>query len=162
MWFDINWNYFGCEILPAKWRDSYIVAFVKVILKPIDQVYYSWYNWRIDNLYILDHTGQVCSLRGSLNDKFDVIERRIYLGDGQTNPTIYIYTEPEAQDVYTNTESEGKEGTMFVYTEAETADTGLDFIVYVPFEILNREIYAIRAHIQLYKTGGLRYAIIGI
>jgi len=162
MWFDINWYNFGAEMLPTKWRDSTTIAFVKVLLKPINQVYYSWYNWRIDNLYKLEHTGQICSLRGSLNDKFDPIERRIYLGDGQQNPTTYIYTEAEAQDVFTNTEAEGNEGTMYVYTEAETADTGLDFIVYVPFDILNREIYAIKAHIELYKAGGKRYAIIGI
>ncbi len=162
MWFDINWYKLCGEMLPTKWRDSTTVAFIKVLLKPINQIYYSWYNWRIDNLYKLEHTGQICSLRGSLNDKFDPVQRRIYIGNGQMNPTTYIYTEAEAQDVFTNTESESKQGTMYVYTEAETADTGLDFIVYVPFEIVNREIYALTAHIEFYKAGGKRYAIIGI
>jgi hypothetical protein len=162
MWFDINWFKFGGEMLPTKWRDSTTIAFIKVLLKLINQVYYSWYNWRIENLYKLEHTGQICSLRGSLNDEFDKLQRRIYIGNGQQKPTTYIYTEAEAQDVFTNTESESKQGTMYVYTEAETADTGLDFIVYVPFEILNREIYALKAHIEFYKAGGKRYAIIGI
>lgn len=162
MWYEIDWYKYGGSMLPTKWRDSTTVAFVKVLLKPINQVYYSWYNWRIDNIYKLEHTGQICSLRGSLNDKFDPIDRRIYIGDGQTNPTTYIYTEAEDKEVYTNTEAEEREGTLFIYTEAETADTGLDFIVYVPFDILNREIYALKAHIEFYKAGGKRYAIIGI
>ena len=49
-----------------------------------------------------------------------------------------------------------------IYTESETADTGLDFIVYVPFEIVNRDIHALKAHIEFYKAGGKRYAIIEI
>ena len=162
MWYEIDWFKYAASMLPSKWRDSTTVAFVKVFIKQLNDVYYSWYNWRSDNLYKLEHTGQVCSLRGSLNDKFDTIDRRIYIGDGQQKQTTYVYTEAEAQEVFTNTESEGKDGTLFIYTEAETADTGLDFIVYVPFDILNREIYAIKAHIEFYKAGGKRYAIIGI
>lgn len=162
MWFEIDWNILALDnILPAL-RKPRFSALCQIVLKPLNSLYYSWYNWRIDNLYKLEHTGQICSLRGSLNDKFDPVDRRIYIGDGQTNPTTYIYTEAEAQDVYTNTEAEGKDGTMYVYTEAETADTGLDFIVYVPFVILNREIHALKAHIEFYKQGGIRYAIIGI
>lgn len=162
MWYEIDWNLVALDNIMPALRKPRVSALAQIVLKPLNSLYYSWYNWRIDNLYKLDHTGQICSLRGSLNDKFDVIDRRIYIGDGQTNPTTYIYTEPEAQAVFTNTESEGKQGTLFIYSEAETADTGLDFIVYVPFEIINREIYAIKAHIEFYKAGGKRYAIIGI
>jgi hypothetical protein len=162
MWYEIDWNIVALDNILPSLRKPRVSALCQIALKPLNSLYYSWFNWRIDNLYKLDHTSQVCSIRGSLNDKFDVIDRRIYLGDGQQNPTTYIYTEAEAQDVFTNTEAEAQDGTLFIYTEAETADTGLDFIVYVPFEILNREIYAIKAHIEFYKAGGKRYAIIGI
>lgn len=162
MWFNIDWNIFALDNILPTLRKPRLSAIAQIILKPLNSLYYSWYNWRIDNLYKLEHTGQVCSLRGSLNDKFDVVERRIWIGDGQMNPTTYIYTEAEYQDVFTNTESEDDSGTLYVYTEAETADTGLDFIVYVPFAILNTQIYAIKAHIDFYKAGGKRYAIIGI
>lgn len=162
MWYDINWNVFGIQMLPIKWRDSPTIAFVKVLLKPLDENYYTWHNWRIDNLYKLEYTGQICYLRGSLNDKFDPLQRRIYIGEGEDKPTTYIYTEAESLAVFTNTEAEGNEGTLYIYTEAETADSGLDFIVYIPFELLITQIYAIRAHIDFYKQGGRRYAIIGI
>lgn len=162
MWFNINFNKYGIEQLPIKWRDSISIAYLKCLIKPLDQIYYSWYNWRIDNIYKLEHTGQVCSLRGSLNDNFDPIERRIYIGDGQLNETTYVHTEAEYQELFTNTDAEDNEDTLYIYTEVETADTGLDFIVYVPFAIVNTYIHALKAHIEFYKAGGKRYAIIGI
>ncbi len=162
MWFNIDFNKYGIQQLPIKWRDSISIAYLKALLRPLDQIYYSWYNWRIENIYKLEHTGQVCSLRGSLNDKFDSELRRIYIGDGQLNETTYVHTEAEYQELFTNTEVEDDEETMYIYTEAETADTGLDFIVYVPFAIVNTYIHALKAHIEFYKAGGKRYAIIGI
>lgn len=100
MWFDINYNVFGVQNLPNKWRDVSSIQFLKVILRPLNDLYDKWYNWRIDNLYKLEHTGQVCYLRGSLNDKFDRVERRIYIGDGLLFDTQYIFTEAEEQDVW--------------------------------------------------------------
>lgn len=162
MWYKVNWNVFLLQNLLIRYRVPKVVAFLKVLISPINDSYYSWHNWRIDNLYKMEYTGQICYLRGSLNDKFDPLQRRIYIGEGEDKPTTYIYTEAEYQAVYTNTEAEGNEGTLYIYTEAETADSGLDFIVYVPFELLITQIYAIRAHIDFYKQGGRRYAIIGI
>lgn len=162
MWYDINWNVFGMQNLPFKWRDLNSISFVKVILKPINDIYYKWYNWRIDNIYKLENTGQICYLRGSLNDKFDALERRIYIGDGLLFETTYIFTEAEEIEVHTNTEAEDNDETLWVYTEAETADSELDFIVYVPTSILNNELYALKAHIDFYRAAGKRYAIIEI
>lgn len=157
MWFNIDWNKFGVQNLPIKWRDVHSILFVKVLLKPIDNLYYKWHNWRIDNIYKLEHTGQVCSLEGSLNDKFDPFERRIYIGDGQFYETTYIFTEVEEQELWMETESEAE--TIWIRTESETADTGLDFIVYVPEQIFNTQIYDLHAHIKFYKAGGKRYNI---
>lgn len=157
MWFDINWNVFGVQNLPNKWRDVVSISFLKVILRPLNDLYYKWYNWRIDNIYKLDHTSQICYLRGSLNDKFDPIERRIYIGDGLLFDTQYIFTEAEDKDEWLDTESEPE--TLWLRTESETADSGLDFIVYVPEAIYITQIDALRAHIKFYKAGGKRYNI---
>jgi hypothetical protein len=160
MWYKINWNILVLQNLPDTLRKPDLSAFAQLLLKPINSLYYKWYNWRIDNLYKIEHTGQVCSLRGSLNDKFDPIERRIYIGDGQFYDTTYIYTEAEAQkrNVYT----EGEEPTIWLRTESETADTGLDFIVFAPKAIVASQIYALRAHVDFYKAGGKRYSIFEI
>jgi hypothetical protein len=157
MWFNIDWNILVLDNTPTMLRKQSLTAFVQLLLKPIISLNYKWYNWRIDNIYKLEHTGKVCSLRGSLNDKFDPIERRIHIGEGQIYETTYIYTEGEAQEVYANTESEPD--TIWLRTEPETADTGLDFIVWVPGQIYNTQIYALKAHVDFYKAGGFRYNI---
>lgn len=159
MWFEIKWNVFGVENLPNKWRDVHSISFLKVLLRPIDELYYKWYNWRIDNIYKLDHTSQICYLRGSLNDKFDPIERRIYIGDGLFYETLYIFTEAEDKTVWLHTEAENE--TLGLRTESETADTGLDFIVYVPEELYNDAyiMEGLKAHIKFYKAGGKRFNI---
>lgn len=158
MWYKIDYNRLGILLLPTFLRNQNIVTFVQVLLKPIDIIYYIWYNWRIDTMYKLEHTGQICSFRGSLNDRFDPLQRRIYIGDGQLHKPTYIYTESENKNKYAYTKEES--GTIWLRTEEETADSGLDFIVFVPQEIYNSQIHELHAHIKFYKAGGKRYTIL--
>lgn len=160
MWYNINWDVLLINLLPSFLRKPFLVGYIRSLVAPIESLHYKWHNWRLDNIYKIEHTGQVCSLRGSLNDKFDPVERRIYIGDGQFFDTTYIYTEAEEQKL--NVYTEGEESTIWLRTESETADTGLDFIVFVPVAIVASQIYALRAHIELYKAGGFRYSIFEI
>lgn len=157
MLFDINWDKLVLYLLPTFLRKPFLLGYTRALLSPMESLYYKWYNWRIDNIYKLEHTNQICYLRGSLNDKFDPVERRIYIGNGLLFDTQYIFTEVEEQDVWLGTEAE--EETVWLRTEAETADTGLDFIVYVPETIYNTQLDGLRAHIEFYKAGGKRYNI---
>ena len=157
MWYKIDWNILALDNIPTALRKPSVSALAQIVLKPLNSLYYKWYNWRIDNIYKLEHTGQICSLRGSLNDKFDPLHRRIYIGDGQIFDTTYIFTEAEEQDVWLDTE--GEPDTIWLRTEGETADTGLDFIVYVPQDIYDRQLDGLKAHIDYYKAGGKRYKI---
>lgn len=160
MWYSINFKLFSVQMLPPILRKKIWAQWMQIAVTPIAKLYDVWYNWRIDNIYKIEHTGQVCSLRGSLNDKFDPLERRIYIGDGHFYDTTYIYTEAEEQKL--NVYTEGEEPTIWLRTESETADTGLDFIVFVPTAIVASQIYALRAHIEFYKAGGKRYSIFEI
>lgn len=157
MWYKVEYNALALHILPPFMRKPALAAFAQVCVKPVDSLYYKWKLFREDNIYKLSHTGQICYLRKSLNDRFDVEQRRIYIGEGNIYNTFYLYTEAEAQQRHGNTEQESP--TIFLRTEDETADTGLDFIVWVPLEVFNANIYDLHAHIQLYKAGGKRYNI---
>lgn len=157
MWFKIDWNILALDNLPVTLRKPSTAALAQILLKPLGSLYYKWYNWRQGNIYKLEHTGQVCSLEGSLNDMFDSIERRIYITDGQFYDTFYVYTEAEEQSRFIYTESEPE--TTYLRTESETADTGLDFIVIVPESIYRTQLDALHAHVKFYKAGGRRYNI---
>jgi len=158
MWFNIDYNKLVVLLLPTFLRKPKLVGYLRALIMPLDTIYYKWYNWRIDNIYKLEHTGQICYLRASLNDKFDAIERRIYITDGLEYDTFYIYTEAEDRTIWVHTESENKP--IYLRTEAETADTGLDFLVYVPVEIYKKRKDALTAHIEFYRVAGKRYKII--
>lgn len=157
MWYKIDYNRLEVLYLPTLLRNPILVAYLQSLLVPLDSLYYDWSVFRNDNLYKLQYTGQVCYLRKVLNDRFDPELRRIRIGDGQLYETVYIYTEAEAQNVYIHTEAESD--TLWLRTEAETTDTGLDFIVYVPAEIYNTQLYALKALVDFYKAGGKRYNI---
>lgn len=158
MWHKIDWNILAIDQIPIALRKPSVSALAQIVLKPLNSLYYKWYNWRKENIYKLEHTGQICYLRGSLNDKFDPVDRRIYIGDGLLYDTQYIFTEAEEQDVWLDTDEE--EETIWLRTESETADTGLDFIVYVPEAIYNTQLDGLKAHIDFYKAGGKRYSIL--
>ncbi|MWB92997.1 hypothetical protein GON26_01360 [Flavobacterium sp. GA093] len=157
MWYKINFKVLAVQLLPTFLRKQNLAQLMQLCVTPISSLYDLWYDWRFKNIYKLEHNGQVCSLRGSLNDLFDPVERRIYIGEGQFYETTYIFTEAEGQEVWIETDSEDK--TIFLRTESETADTGLDFIVYVPETIYNLSLDGLRAHINFYKAGGKRYNI---
>lgn len=157
MWYDVDVNRLVVEYLPTMLRKPTVATIAQIVHQPLVSGHFNWHQWREENIYKLNHTGQICYLRKALNDKFDPALRRIYIGDGNLNETPYIYTEVEPQEEHTGKEDE--EEVFWLYNEAETADTGYDFIVWVPQEIYNTQIYGLRAIIEFYKAGGKRYQI---
>jgi hypothetical protein len=157
MWYKIDFNRLGILLLPTFLRKQNLVAFIQTLLLPIDSLYYIWYNWRIDNIIKIEHSGQVCYLRKILNDEFDPVRRKIRLESGNLFETTYIYTVGEGKDVLLYTENENK--TIWLRTESETADSGLDFIVWVPSDVYKASFFKLHALIKFYKAGGQRYNI---
>jgi hypothetical protein len=48
---------------------------------------------------------------------------------------------------------------MYLHQNEDYADTGVDFIVWVPIEIITAQYYELVALIEFYKLGGKRYKI---
>ncbi|WP_417289602.1 hypothetical protein [Corallibacter sp.] len=160
MWYNVNILHFAYHLTPTFLRRPILLAWIKAITNPLKNVYYDWRQMRDKHLYIIDHNWQTCYMRGAFNDKFDPDLRRIYIGDGVLHETTYVYTEAEAQELYMHTEAEAD--TIWVYTEAETGDTGVNFIVYVPSSIVQTQLHELRAEIDFYRLGGMKYLIIEI
>jgi hypothetical protein len=124
MWYKVDFKKLAILMLPTFLRKPIVVAYLQSLLVPIDSVYYNWSVFRNDNIYKMQHNGQICYLRKALNDKFDPSLRRIYIGNGNRYERQYLYTTPEDRPRYL--------GTMYLHQNLDYADTGLDFIVYVP------------------------------
>ena len=160
MWFNIDFRLHAVNMLLVDMRNAENSAFAQIVLRPIENLHREWKAFRKQNIYKLEHTGQVCLLRKSLNDNFDPVERRIYIGDGNIFDKYYIYTGSEANKKHTSTKAENNY--PYLRTKAETANTGFDFIVFGPQEIIDQSIHGLTAHIQYYKKGSKRYTIMAI
>jgi hypothetical protein len=123
-------------------------------LKPLITVYDDWLKKRDFDYYRLINTGQVCKLRKVLNDNLDSSLRRITIGEGNAFPREYIYTELEEKPKYL--------GKFYIKSQNEYQNTGVDFIVFVPQDIINNNIYQLRYLLNFYKLAGKRYIITGI
>ena len=128
-----------------------MMAYVIVLIQPIKSLHYGWLQKREFDWYRLNHNGQRCKLRKALNDNLDPTLRRIYIDEGTAFPREYIYTEAENMPQYL--------GTFFIKSENEYQNTGVDFIVFVPQEIIENAIYQLKYLLKYYKLAGKRYII---
>ena len=173
MWYSINYNILAIQLLPTFLRKNRIISFLKVLILPIDRLYYQWFMFRKDNLYKLAHTGQVCYLRKVLNDRFDPSQRRIYIGNGNKYTRSYIYTHAENKPQFLSVagvvgsigiiggdKAASLQGDiMYLHQRSDYADTGIDFIVYAPVGLLDVHNYEMKALINFYKEGVKQYKI---
>lgn len=154
MWFNVDFNKLFLLLQPTFLRKEVSIAFIKTILSPLISIYDDWFSMRNENLYKLSHNGQVCYLRKALNDRFDFIDRRIYISNGNTYLRKYMYTNAEQKSIYL--------GKIFLHSSDDYSDTGVDFIVFVPTSIVGVQIYELKALIDFYKEGVKRYKIVTI
>lgn len=158
MWFDVNFFVVAIQLLPTFRQLPGFIAVAQMLVKPLVTIYTNWYNFRLESIYKMEHTGQVCYLRKSLNDKFDPIERRIYIGEGVEFSDVVIYTEAEDMPgLWIGTEAENQYQ-VWLRSEPEM-DSDLDFIVWVPATVYTYNLHAVKTHVEFYRQGGRRYAI---
>lgn len=151
MWFRVAIDRLVVALLPGFLRNPALAAFVQALVYPIAKLYDTWHSWREQNLYKLRHTGQVGSLRQALNDGLDPEERRIAIM-GSRCERNYIYTAVEKKPYYL--------GKMYLHPSTDYAYKGIDFIVYVPEEIMREKPFQLKALLDLYRPASKHYKIL--
>lgn len=155
MWYNVNVRKLAEQIVPTFLRGKVLVAYVKSLVKPLDDVHYWFIQMRKDNLYIMAHNGQKVYLRAALNDKFDPELRRIEIDDGNLYDPTYIYTDAEIDaNPYL-----ARYLDLILYQDQDLGDTAVDFYVRVPTDIAYNE-YEMKYLIDFYKLASKRYKIV--
>ena len=149
--FELNLRRLVILLLPTFLRKARLVAWLQILIAPLEQLQYSFNQKRNSDLVTLTHNGQKCYLRKILNDTFDQGLRRIRIEDMTHFNAVYIYTEAENQPVYLEEK--------YLYTSGEMQVNGMNFSVYIPNELRAREV-EIKALIEAYKIASKRYIII--
>jgi hypothetical protein len=154
MWYNIDIQKLTLQLLPTFLRGKAVLqSLFLAISQPVVFIYDQWNAKRLQDLYKIEHTGQVCLLRKALNDRFDPTLRRIEIVDGNRIIRQYIYTTVEQQPRFLSSP-------MFIYSRDDYADTGVDFVVIAPQDIIDQNPFEMNALIDFYKQDVKRYKII--
>lgn len=154
--FNIDYDRLTKLLLPIRLRGAITVAYFKVAISGVEYNYGLFQGARAAHLYELNHTGQVCSLEGALNDRFDNSLRRVYIIDGLVILPLYVYRRVEAKLVYLRKRSEST-GIKFLRKRGELSMGGT-FIIKVP-SALSFDANEMRALTNKYKLAGKAYTI---
>jgi hypothetical protein len=125
--FKINYYVLAIQLMPIKWRKPVHTAFVKVLVSPLVLILNQLNKFRTESIYKLQHDGRIGKIEKVLNDKFDVIERRILILEGQRKKRTYSYF---------RTENKKPLETPFItYSIDELAGFSADFEICIPTEV---------------------------
>lgn len=150
MWYNIDYKRLVVLLLPSFLRRPMLVSYLHVLVTPVGNLYQKWIGFRAENLYKIEHTGQVYSLENVLNDAFSKQDRLIYLTGSSFVKQRYLYSKLEEKPIFLNEK-------MYLYQKTAYQDNGYDFFVFVPKLILKAFPYQLKTFVDFYKRGGSRY-----
>lgn len=155
--FDINFRKLAIEWLETDLRNSFWIAFVIVMVTPIEFIYNEFLKSRKQNLIRMRTTCQKFSIQKRLNDLFDPLERRIDIVKAVLFDGTYLYTEAEDDQWHTKTKWLFDDSNpIYLYTEAELY-SDFDFIVKIPNININQ--IQLKAEIEYYMLQSKQYKI---
>lgn len=152
--FNVDFTILIRWLTPHALRKSKLLIFLKAFAWPVSQLHNDFLRFVAAKLYRLSHNGQVCYLEKVLNDAFDVISKRIYIGDFEGVERIYFWPELDNRDVNFGVD-------QFFYEDAAYADSGVDFVVHVPFGVAASipQLALMNSLLNEYKLAGKNYLI---
>lgn len=151
--FEIDFNRLLLWLTITFLRKPRLLALMRAYCFPLMKIHADFMANRDSNLYTLSHNSQVCSMENVFNDRFDPQARRIYITDGFTKDRTYVYTRQENKPQYL--------GKLPIYNNGDYADTGLDFIVWVPAAVFlsPQDLIELTALVNKYRLASKRFKI---
>lgn len=153
--FQIEYKRLVLLLLPTFIRKSRIFAFLCALTFGVSELHVRFLKNRDVNLLRIKRNGQVCYLRGLLNDELDPTGRRILLTDASVEGDwIFAMNEGESYQLLINTAG------VLVYSEDFIIGNTAFFNVYVPWgkeqaDLNNR----LRNFLNEYKILSKKYII---
>ena len=159
--YNVNMKRLALLALPTWLRRPLAGALIYAGVSPLGRLLQELRSYRSATCYRLRHNGQVCKLRGALNDEFDPGERRIKIEDGWGGAECR-----EASTIYKRETGRWAmlprrgAGAASIHREGFSGTSGYDFWVTVPEELRTAETETrLRAVVNMYKLASKRYAI---
>lgn len=155
--FNIDYVKLVLQRLPHELRVDEVIAFVNILAGPFVSLYNRLIAFKDSVVYKLTITPQVCFLEKMLNDRYDNVERRIYIEDGISTDPLFLYTRAEEQPIWLYTKAENQP--IYLRTKGELGIFNFDFVVYVPSAIGAFNEPEMTALVEAYKLAGKKFKI---
>lgn len=158
--YKVNIKRLALLTLPTWLRRPLCGALVYAGVQPLCRLLAELRNFRQGTRYRLEHNGQVCKLRGVLNDEFDPEERRIEITEGEeADSGVGVRIWRRELGRWLPLPRRGA-GAARIYREGYGGTGGYDFWVRVPAGLLTGgKETRLRAITNMYKLAAKRYAI---
>jgi hypothetical protein len=98
--YDIDFRRLTVDLVPAVLRRPRLLAFLDALVKPVQDLHATFLRARSAVYAELPITPQVCVLRYHLNERWDRLQRRIRILDGQDGEGPRLYTEAEGNPLF--------------------------------------------------------------
>lgn len=160
--YDLHIKRLALLLLPTHYRRPLIAAFAQSFTEGVARVHGCFMSWREKTDRRLEYNGQVCRLRGALNDMFDPKERRITISDGSAagGPDSCLRLFARTEEKHELVPSRNGSRAMILNRRGFSGASGYDFWVSIPAQ-LRGEIDETRlsAAVNTYKLVSKRWAI---
>jgi hypothetical protein len=144
-------------LIPTMLRQPVLMAFIQAIYTPLVALHNSFINYRSAKFYQIKMNYQVCYLASFLNDRFDSVQRRIYIDDALTVDQVYAYQDEEETPLWLYQDDEEETGTFLFQDGESLGDILFDFVVFIP-SVVSYDENEVRAMIAT-KLCGKKYKI---
>lgn len=151
--YNVDFKRLAIQLLPTFLRQQLIFGVLRAGLVSVEAVHCAFLDRRAGHIYRLTHNGQVCYLTAALNDHFDPSLRRFRLMTVERQGEwLYAVSENgENIPVATAEGLEGNENVPIVYDEIMLNAEQNTFVVYVPYDVFQTRLDAVKTLVDQYK-----------
>jgi len=131
--YNIDFSKLVIWFTPESWRTKRLNVWMQAMASTWNDLYNRFMVYRMGVKYRLKITPQVCFLERALNDRYDVVERRIRIIDAPEFLPLVLFRKSENKKLVLHRKSEDIH--QVLYTKSETAQFSVDFIVQIPITV---------------------------
>lgn len=146
--------------LPSWLRRPLAGALIYAGVAPLGRLLGELRAYRSATSYRLGHNGQVCKLRGVLNDELDPELRRVRIADGGEEALEGVRVWVRSEERWVGVPRREKGGGCMVNGRGYGGISGVDFVVVLPMDVRGKvDETRVRGIVNMYRLAGKRYAI---
>lgn len=152
MWYKIDIQRFGWQMLPPILRGKTLGTLLMVLLSPLVSLYERFVALRTQKRHRLEGNGQVIAMRRALIKRYNLAEEDIDIVDAK-DKEVYLYWQSEATSPTYISSLEG-----VTLKRREEGRHEADYIVFVPDFLEGRE-RELRDLLDHYRPAGRKYEL---